>query len=350
MDPHGVPSGGDWSLQRTGALFFEGCEMCSVSDNLFIRLDGIALFVSGYNRNMTISNNEFVWIGDSAMSSWGYTDGYDGTGGDFPQFTQVLFNMVHEHGQWTKQTSAWMQSKTAQTFFQGNIFFNGPRAGINVNDGFGGGNELVNNLIFNQVRETADHGNFNSWDRQPFWTTIGNGTASFNPAYNNIHHNLFFCNYNSQACIDNDDGSTFFLNHHNFEVYGCHKDFFAGHNKYTYDSVLAYPVCWGNACGFFTAFQPGYVDGIWNISCILPTNQPWITYFSGFNPNGTNNSFPIVKDNKVYTTNTELTVSFNGETYTDAQWQAMGRDEGTQLLPIPDVDTIIQMGRDAMGF
>jgi hypothetical protein len=50
MDPHGVPSGGDWALQRTGALFFEGTEQLSVSDCLFIRLDGNALFLSGYNR------------------------------------------------------------------------------------------------------------------------------------------------------------------------------------------------------------------------------------------------------------------------------------------------------------
>ena len=35
---------------------------------------------------------------------------------------------------------------------QGNVFFNGPRAGININDGFGGGNQIQNNLLFNFVR------------------------------------------------------------------------------------------------------------------------------------------------------------------------------------------------------
>lgn len=30
--------------------------------------------------------------------------------------------------------------------------FNGPRAGINVNDGFGGGNQIEKNLLFNFVR------------------------------------------------------------------------------------------------------------------------------------------------------------------------------------------------------
>ena len=41
------------------------------------------------------------------------------------------------------------------------MFFN---AGVNFNDGFGSGNLLKNNLIFNIVRETGDHGPFNSWD------------------------------------------------------------------------------------------------------------------------------------------------------------------------------------------
>jgi hypothetical protein len=50
MDPHGVPSGGDWSLQKSGALFFEGTEQLYIVDCLFIRLDGNALFLYGYNR------------------------------------------------------------------------------------------------------------------------------------------------------------------------------------------------------------------------------------------------------------------------------------------------------------
>lgn len=40
---------------------------------------------------------------------------------------------------------------------EGNIFFNGPRSGININDGFGGGNVFQFNLLFNWVRETSDH-------------------------------------------------------------------------------------------------------------------------------------------------------------------------------------------------
>lgn len=49
MDPHGVPSGGDWGLQRTGAVFLEGTQDAVVENCTFIRLDGIGLFLSAYN-------------------------------------------------------------------------------------------------------------------------------------------------------------------------------------------------------------------------------------------------------------------------------------------------------------
>ena len=66
----------------------------------------------------------------------------------------------------------------------------GPRAGINANDGFGGGNVIERNLIFNMVRETGDHGPFNSWDRVPYITTIGSGKPSVVPAYRTIARNF----------------------------------------------------------------------------------------------------------------------------------------------------------------
>jgi hypothetical protein len=58
-----------------------------------------------------------------------------------------------------------LQAKTAQSIVSGNVFFNGPRAGINANDGFGGGDVISHNLVFSTCRESGDHGPFNSWDR-----------------------------------------------------------------------------------------------------------------------------------------------------------------------------------------
>eukprot|EP00666_Eupelagonemidae_sp_cell4sb_P018096 gene18096-biopygen16006 len=49
LEPHGVPSGGDWGLERRGALFFEGTEELVVDGCRFERLDGNGIMLSGYN-------------------------------------------------------------------------------------------------------------------------------------------------------------------------------------------------------------------------------------------------------------------------------------------------------------
>jgi hypothetical protein len=54
----------------------------------------------------------------------------------------VTHNVVREVGLFEKQSSAFFQAKTAESYVAGNMFFNGPRAGINFNDGFGGGSVI----------------------------------------------------------------------------------------------------------------------------------------------------------------------------------------------------------------
>lgn len=51
-------AGGDWALQRTGAVFIQGTENVIVEDSYFTRLDGIAVMVSAYNRGLIIQRNE----------------------------------------------------------------------------------------------------------------------------------------------------------------------------------------------------------------------------------------------------------------------------------------------------
>jgi len=177
LDPHGMPSGGDWALQRSGAVLLEGTEAVTVADSLLTMLDGNGVFLSAYNRNATIANNEASWIGDNAFASWGVTGtclnancsralkykvGPDGRAGEQPRFTNVTGNLVREIGIYQKQSSFWFQALTAQSLLHGNVHFNGPRAGINFNDGFGGGDVIERNLLANCVRESGDHGPFNS--------------------------------------------------------------------------------------------------------------------------------------------------------------------------------------------
>eukprot|EP01052_Picozoa_sp_SAG31_P023507 SAG31_NODE_1943_length_6856_cov_8.165458_5_plen_255_part_00 len=181
MEPRTNPSGGDWALERQGAVLIEGCIGCAVEANKFHHLDTNAVFLSGYNRGAVISGNEFVWLGQNAIASWGYLDGEtestmtnSGMGGLQPRGTLIEGNWVHEIGHIQKQSSFYFQAITAETTIQKNVVFNIPRAGINFNDGFGGGNVIKDNLLFNTCRESSDHGEPETFDSMcdcaRFWT------------------------------------------------------------------------------------------------------------------------------------------------------------------------------------
>lgn len=152
MDPHGVPSAGDWALDRVGAVFLQGSEHVRFERCRFERLDGNALMVSGYNRHATVADSDFAFIGGNAIAAWGYTNetaadpgrpgvplanypqaGVDGTDGEHPLHTSVTGCTAREVGLYEKQSSFFVQAKTAQSLISGNVFFNGPRAGINAN-------------------------------------------------------------------------------------------------------------------------------------------------------------------------------------------------------------------------
>ena len=169
LDKYMVPSGGDWSIHVGGAVFAEGVEGMVVSGCTFERLGGNALFLSNYAANTVINASEFAWIGDSAVALVGSTkfaqtqdrsgtDLMDGTNGDQPRGTVFDRNLVREVGVFGKQTSAFVQAVACNTTISNSVLFNGPRAGVNFNDGFGGGNKIFGLLTFNWVRETSDHG------------------------------------------------------------------------------------------------------------------------------------------------------------------------------------------------
>merc|ERR1712048_658338 len=121
-------------------------------------------------------------------------------------------NLIHELGAFEKQSSMFFQAKSCATIVRSNVFFNGPRAGININDGYCGGDVGERNLVFNTCRESGDHGPFNSWDRQPY--SISPGALPV-PARRSINHNFLFADYDGEKGIDHDDGSSFYDDHSN---------------------------------------------------------------------------------------------------------------------------------------
>lgn len=201
-----VPSGGDWSMHRGGAIFATGTAGLLVEGCHFDRLGGNGLMLSAKNRDATISGSEFSWIGDNAIAQMGTVkfdrtenmdpmsnDLMDATDGYHPEGTTVQSCLFREIGVYGKQVSAFASALSFKTTINGSIFYNGPRAGINWNDGMGGGNSITcvlllapyvthahscsisrgacdvadvagvgmrgrQNLLFNWVRETSDHG------------------------------------------------------------------------------------------------------------------------------------------------------------------------------------------------
>ena len=75
-------------------------------------------------------------------------------------------------------------------------------------DGFGGGNNISHNLLFQTCGESGDHGAINTWDRVPYLTTIKTGEPSYEPAVTHIHHNFIVSDGDADGgAIDNDDGN-----------------------------------------------------------------------------------------------------------------------------------------------
>ena len=344
MDPHGMPSGGDWGLERMGALFFEGTKNVTVSSCIFERLDGNGIMVSGYNRNTTIQGNEFAWIGSTAIAQWGYTSGanvtgmgWDGTDGNQPRFSCILNNFVHELGIWEKQSSFYFQAKSCQNLIKGNIFFNGPRAGINFNDGFGGDSNVTENFLFNTCRESGDHGPFNSWDRQVFVTKVRDGTPNPDKVYDYIQSNFMIANYHSKLAIDNDDGSNYYKTHGNFFAYSSRgmKNDFGGHDNHHYNNIYAYV-----GTGFKINSQlEGHEDYFYNNTVVMTGTGDY------GNPTCSGPGKTVLHDNRIYNPTGKVTECHKSL----ADWQAAGNDPGTTAGTFPDDDVLVEMTRNLLN-
>ena len=89
----------------------------------------------------------------------------------------------------------YFQAKAALTTISSNVFFNGPRSAINFNDGFGGGNVVDRNAIWNVCRQSGDHGPINSWDRQAYRTPLRDPSGGWAPLPTVISRNAIIANY-----------------------------------------------------------------------------------------------------------------------------------------------------------
>mmetsp|Transcript_4887 Transcript_4887/g.8715 ORF Transcript_4887/g.8715 Transcript_4887/m.8715 type:complete len:863 (-) Transcript_4887:94-2682(-) len=354
MDNHTMPSGGDWALNLRAAVEMCGVERAIIDSCTFADLDGNVLLIKGYARKVIIKKNDFHMIGGNIIAQLGETEapglpkewgfGWNGTAGNQPRGTVVTENFAYRCGLFAKQSSFYFQGKSMENKITNNIFFHGPRAGINFNDGFGGGNLVEGNLLFATVMETGDHGPFNSWDRQTYAHKLNqNGEFVTKKDFDVIRRNFMVGNYYAQEVVDNDDGSAYFDTNHNFLVYGDVglKSDFAGHTNYHSYNIYAYL----NGPGFNTAgFQQpkGEEDKLHHSRIVLLSPEIGYTRYECNRCQKNGDSCPIVHDNMVYTS-TGKTGNICGQDFADRV--AAGLDPGSAVHKWPSPAEVIDWAR-----
>jgi hypothetical protein len=355
MRDYTVPSGGDWSVHRGGTIYLINTNNITITQNLLIELGSNGVALIDYNDATSITLNEFVWLGDSGIILVGSTNGMDGFSvPSQPAHTLIQSNVIHETGVYIKQSAPVLVAVSRSVTIIGNLIFNIPRAGVNINDGFYGNHTLSWNVMFNTVRETNDHGPINTWDRQPYLTdAVQPGVPSLWQHVSYIHHNTLFNNYRSTWSIDHDDGSCFYEDSYNFLVYSAKKNYL-GHSKRDHHEIHVYPdTRYGNgACIHAYGHQQdstGWNESWVNSTCVLHSNG--VPYDLGCDI--ATLYVPYLANNKIYTAsgvNVTFQCLVNGTNtfFSLEQWQAYGLDLGTTVQTAPDIQTIIQWGREML--
>ena len=239
----------DWAIYRGGAIFFNGAEDCALEDSFIDQVGGNAVFVNNYNRRVAIRGTQIAKAGASGICFVGdpqaarsplfnydqvhKLDEIDRTPGpktdNYPADCLVDDCLIHLTGRVEKQTAG-VEIDLAQNITVRHCsIYDLPRAGINIGDGCWGGHVIEFCDIFDTVKETGDHGSFNSWGRDRYWRpNIGEVNAwvkqvpelpkldAVKPIV--LANNRWRCDHGWD--IDLDDGSSYYIITNNLCLHG----------------------------------------------------------------------------------------------------------------------------------
>lgn len=179
----------DWTIYRGAAVLYEGAVNCSLKNCTLTNLGGNAVFFNNFNRKNEVSGCLISKIGASAICfvgdpnavrspSFEYNqfvrlEQIDRTPGpktnNYPAECKVYDNLMFDLGMVEKQSAGVELSMCQSIAVSHNSIYDIPRAGINVSEGTWGGHVIEYNDVFNTVKESGDHGSFNSWGRDRYW-------------------------------------------------------------------------------------------------------------------------------------------------------------------------------------
>lgn len=342
MEPYERLLRGDWSIARLGAVLIEGAEHCSLRDCLFEDLGGNGVFLSCYNRRIHIEGCKFTRLGESCVCLVGdvgavrnpaicYSntipqDQIDLTPGpktpNYPAQCKIHNNLMHHFGYVGKQVAGVILSMAEEITVSHNTIYQCPRAAICINDGCWGGHIIEYNDAFNTVRESGDHGPFNSWGRDRWWKTENHSGRDVEPfakersridnyKITHIRNNRFAHPGGHSWGIDLDDGSS------NYHVYqnlclGMGVKLREGFYRVVENNIIV------NGFGGFHIWMPDCEDVI--TRNIFVSDTPY--QFIRANPEHAR-KFDL---NVFYAEKGEPKITGVGKTMTLSQWQAKGFD------------------------
>ena len=184
----------DWTIYRGGAVLFDGCEDCALEDCTLDQLGGNAVFVNNYNRRVAVRGCHITEAGANGVAFVGDPEGGaqpalrvrpaarpqghrpDARGrrpNNYPADCLVEDCLIHRTGRVEKQTAPVEIAMSQGITVRHCSIYDVPRAGINIGDGCWGGHVIEFCDVFDTVKETGDHGSFNSWGRDRYWGLDG---------------------------------------------------------------------------------------------------------------------------------------------------------------------------------
>ena len=281
----------DWTIYRGGAIYFTNSSDCSVSKCSLLDIGTNGVFVDGKNSNITVSKCHFKDLGASGVCFVGKPSSvrsplFDATksqsffdidkkrgpkSNEYPKGCTVENCLIEHVGALEKQATGVEISMSYGISVINTSIYDASRAGINISEGTFGGHLIDGCDVFDTVKETGDHGSFNSWGRDRFWH-LSDLAQNEIYKYANldcmsktiIRNSRFRCDRGWD--IDLDDGSSYYEIYNNLCLNGgikLREGFFRHvHNNITVNNSIHIHVWYENSGDvvenniIFTEYQP----------------------------------------------------------------------------------------------
>ena len=212
---HNLGSNGIGIFDCNDSITVDNCNFCDCLTN--------GILILG-NQNSTYCTSS--WENDKHITEMESKGKTGAATNDYPRNILIDSCLFYNLGMEDKQSAGVCISLAYGVTVSRSTLYHLPRAGVNICENAFGGHTVRDCDIFDCVRETGDHGPFNSWGRDRFWSLGGYNTEGKKGKLkkefalcdmlneNRIIHNRVAGNYGFG--IDLDDGSSNYIIEDNF--------------------------------------------------------------------------------------------------------------------------------------